>query len=92
MLLYVVTYDTPCQKRRTKMANVLSAYGKRVQYSVFECVLSAQQLRELRLRLEQIVKRSEDSVRIYPLSGHTLGQIEIWGGVPLTQRPGSIVV
>jgi CRISPR-associated protein Cas2 len=92
MLLYVVTYDTPCQKRRTKMANVLSAYGKRVQYSVFECVLSAQQLRELRLRLEQIVKRSEDSVRIYPLSGHTLGQIETWGGVSLTQRPGSIVV
>jgi CRISPR-associated protein Cas2 len=92
MLLYVVVYDIPCQKRRTKLSNVLSAYGKRVQYSVFECVLTLQQLRELRVRLERVVKRSEDSVRIYPLSGHTVGQIEIWGGVPLTERPGSVVV
>ncbi|MBW4418958.1 MAG: CRISPR-associated endonuclease Cas2 [Myxacorys californica WJT36-NPBG1] len=92
MLLYVVAYDIPCQKRRTKAANVLSAYGQRVQYSVFECVLSLQQFRELRVRLQQVVKLPEDSVRMYPLSGHTLGQVEIWGGVPLTKRQGSIVV
>lgn len=92
MLLYVVAYDIPCQKRRTRVANVLSAYGQRVQYSVFECVLSWQQFRELRVRLQQVVKLPEDSVRMYPLSGHTLGQVEVWGGLPLTKRQGSIVV
>jgi CRISPR-associated protein Cas2 len=92
MLLYVVAYDIPCQKRRTKASNVLSAYGQWVQYSVFECVLSPQQFRELRVRLRQVVKLPEDSVRMYPLSGHTLGQVEVWGGVPLTERQGSIVV
>lgn len=92
MLLYVVAYDIPCQKRRTKVANVLSAYGQRVQYSVFECVLSRQQFRELRVRLQQVVKLPEDSVRMYPLSGHTVEQVEVWGGVPLTERQGSIVV
>ncbi|MBD2054636.1 CRISPR-associated endonuclease Cas2 [Oculatella sp. FACHB-28] len=91
MLLYVVAYDISCQKRRTKVSNVLSAYGQRVQYSVFECVLQLQQFRELREQLEQIVK-PEDSVRMYPLSRHTVRQIEIWGGIPLTERQGSIVV
>ena len=92
MLLYVVAYDIPCQKRRTRVANVLSAYGQRVQFSVFECVLSRQQFCELRGRLQRVVKLPEDSVRMYPLSGHTLGQVEVWGGVPLTKRQGSIVV
>jgi CRISPR-associated protein Cas2 len=91
-MLYVVTYDTPCPKRRTKLANLLSAYGQRVQYSVFECRLKPQEFRELRDQLRKVVKLSEDSVRMYPLSGHTLGQVELLGGLPLTQRQGSIVV
>ncbi len=91
-MLYVVAYDTPCQKRRTKLANLLSAYGQRVQYSVFECRLKPQEFQGLRERLRKVVKSEEDSVRIYPLSGHTLGQVEILGGVPLTERQGSIVV
>lgn len=91
-MLYVVAYDTPCPKRRTKLANLLSAYGQRVQYSVFECRLKPQEFKGLRKQLRKVVKLAEDSVRIYPLSGHTLGQIEILGGVPLTERQGSIVV
>ena len=91
MLLYVVAYDIPCPNRRTKVANVLLSYGRRVQFSVFECVLRSQQFKGLRSRLNQLVK-PEDSLRIYPLSGHTVGQVVVWGGVPLTERPGSIVV
>lgn len=92
MLLYVVAYDIPCQKRRTKVSNVLRAYGRRVQYSVFECVLSPLEFRELKGRLKRVVKLPDDSVRMYPMSGHTAGQVEVWGGLPLTQRQGSIVV
>ena len=92
MLLYIVAYDISCQKRRTKVANVLSAYGQRVQYSVFECVLSLLEFRELKERLGRVVKLPEDSVRMYPMSGHTVRQVEVLGGLPLTQRQGSIVV
>jgi len=92
MLLYVVAYDISCQKRRTKVANVLRAYGQRVQYSVFECVLSPLEFRELKGRLKQVIKLPEDSLRMYPMSGHTVRQVEVWGGLPLTQRQGSIVV
>jgi CRISPR-associated protein Cas2 len=92
MLLYVVTYDIPCDKRRKKVSDLLEGYGRRVQYSVFECVLTAAQYNELQKRLRPRVKPEEDSVRFYPLSGHTLAQVEVWGGVPVVQPPGSTII
>jgi CRISPR-associated protein Cas2 len=92
MLLYIVTYDIPCNKRRKQVSDLLEGYGRRVQYSVFECVLASDQYHELRRRLKKRVKLEQDSVRFYPLSRHTLAQVEVWGGAPLTQMPGSVIV
>ncbi len=92
MLFYIVAYDIPCDKRRKKVSDLLEGYGKRVQYSVFECILTDSKYRELCQRLRKQVKLSEDSVRFYPLSRHTLNQIETWGGEPVTTLPGSIVI
>ncbi len=92
MLLYVVTYDIPCDKRRRKVANLLEGYGRRVQYSVFECVLTAVKYEELSRRLHKRIKLSEDSVRFYPLSRHTLDQVKVLGGAPITTFPGSTIV
>lgn len=91
-LFYVITYDIPSDKRRKKVSDLLEGYGRRVQYSVFECLLESQKFSELKQRLKKRVKISEDSIRFYPLSGHTLGQVEVWGGVPITQMPGSVIV
>lgn len=91
MLLYLVTYDIPCNKRRLKVAHLLEGYGRRVQFSVFECVLPALKYRELRERLQRHIK-PEDSIRFYPLSAHTLGQVEVWGGAPVLKPPGSTIV
>ncbi|HIK21801.1 MAG TPA: CRISPR-associated endonuclease Cas2 [Synechococcus sp. M44_DOE_062] len=92
MFLYIVAYDTPCNKRRKKIADLLEAYGKRVQYSVFECVLDRGKFEELKLRLRKRINPSEDSIRFYPLTGHALSQVEIWGGPPLTLPPSSVIV
>jgi CRISPR-associated protein Cas2 len=91
MLLYLVTYDIVCNKRRQKVSDLLCGYGRRVQYSVFECVLSGSKYQELRDRLRRHIK-DEDSIRFYPLSGHTLGQIEVWGGPPVLAPPGSVII
>lgn len=40
MLLYLITYDISCNKRRQKISDLLEGYGSRVQHSVFECVLN----------------------------------------------------
>lgn len=92
MLLYIVTYDIPSDQRRKKVSDLLEGYGRRVQYSVFECVLPPQKYEELQQRLWPRLKPEEDSVRFYPLSAHTLGQVVLWGGVPLTEVPGSTIV
>ncbi|MGP1372035.1 MAG: CRISPR-associated endonuclease Cas2, partial [Almyronema sp.] len=39
-MLVLVVYDIPDDKRRTKLATFLEGYGRRVQYSVFECFMS----------------------------------------------------
>jgi CRISPR-associated protein Cas2 len=92
MLFYIVVYDIPCDKRRKKVADLLEGYGKRVQYSVFECILTKSKFDELRQRLKKRIKNGEDSVRFYPLSSHTLAQVEVWGEPPVTQPPSSIVI
>jgi len=91
-MLYVVIYDISVDKRRKKVADLLEGYGQRVQFSAFECVLSESKFEELRSRLAKVVKMEEDSVRFYPISKHTLGQVVVWGEPPLTQKSGSVVV
>jgi CRISPR-associated protein Cas2 len=92
MLLYLITYDISCNKRRKKVSDLLEGYGQRVQLSVFECVLTVEKYHELRQRLIQRLKETEDSVRFYPLSRHTLNQVEVIGGTPVLSPPGSIVI
>jgi CRISPR-associated protein Cas2 len=92
MLLYVIVYDITCDKRRKKVSDLLEGYGQRVQYSVFECILSQTKYSELQKRLRKQIKSSEDSVRFYPLSKHTFNQIETWGEPPVTELPGSTII
>ncbi|QUS62535.1 CRISPR-associated endonuclease Cas2 (plasmid) [Synechocystis sp. PCC 7339] len=92
MLFYVITYDIPDDRRRKKVADLLEGYGQRVQYSVFECTLSKSKLQELQNRLRKIYQSEEDSLRFYPLSRHTLTQVDVWGEPPLTEAPGSVIV
>jgi CRISPR-associated protein Cas2 len=91
-MLYVVIYDIVDDKRRRRVFNLLEGYGLRVQFSAFECVLSDAKFVELQGRLRKVVKMDEDSVRFYPISRHTLGQVVIWGEPPLTQASGSTIV
>ena len=45
--MYVISYDIVSDKLRNKVAKILLDYGKRVQYSVFECYISQKQFEEL---------------------------------------------
>ena len=67
-MLVLVVYDIPDNKRRTKLANFLEGYGRRVQYSVFECFLNLPQMRELHEKVLTKVNPEEDNVRFYWIS------------------------
>lgn len=92
MLLYIIAYDIPCNKRRKKVSDLLEGYGTRVQYSVFECVLSNTKYCELKTRILKRVNIKEDHLRFYPLSKHTLESIEVLGGPPVINKMSSTII
>jgi len=80
---YIVAYDIPSDKRRTKVHRLLSGYGAWTQFSLFECHLSEKQYLELRFRLAQHLKEAEDRVRFYVLCQKCHGRSEtLTGGLP----------
>ena len=84
--LYIVAYDIPSDKRRTKVHKVLSGFGQWTQYSLFELFLSDKELVLLQNKLEKLLDAEKDSVRFYPLCAACLKQVETVGS-PLPQEP-----
>ena len=76
---YLVSYDIPDNKRRTRLAKLLEDFGDRVQYSVFECILDADLLGKMMARINKTVLEEEDSVRIYALCASCEKSIKIIG-------------
>jgi CRISPR-associated protein Cas2 len=77
---YVIAYDIPDDKRRTKVHKILLGYGKWTQYSLFECFLTRKQLVLLRSKLNEHLVAKEDSVRFYPLCANCVSKVETVGG------------
>ena len=78
-MLIVVSYDIVDDKKRNQLAKKLLNFGKRVQYSVFECDLNKQQIEQMKKQTLKFVNPDEDSLRIYKLCEHCIGQIESFG-------------
>ena len=60
-MLVLITYDVATQnaagaRRLRNVAKACVAHGQRVQNSVFECLLSEAQFRELQHHLEQLME------------------------------------
>ena len=77
--LYVVAYDIPSDRRRTKVHKALCGFGEWTQYSLFECHLTDKQLVALRGKLDKLLKPEEDSVRFYHICAACLGKTETVG-------------
>jgi len=84
-MFYVVSYDISDDKRRNRVGNVLLDFGKRVQYSVFECILDDQLLKKMSQKLCQIISE-DDSVRIYTLCAKCEKIVKIIGSGQVTKE------
>lgn len=82
----VISYDISNDKRRLKVMQALEDYGRRVQYSVFECRLRPKELERLKRRLRPLVEEEDgDSVRFYFLCIDDILRTEILGFGTITK-------
>lgn len=61
----VIAYDTPSAKRRRRIVKALEQYGKRINYSVYECMLTPSQEMTLLFELKSLVIKGKDQVAVY---------------------------
>jgi CRISPR-associated protein Cas2 len=77
---FVISYDISDDKRRTKIHKALTSYGQWMQYSLFECELTAAEYAKLRNRLDKLIEPEQDSVRFYSLCECCQRKVERIGG------------
>lgn len=78
----LIIYDITDNKRRVKFAKLLEGYGKRVQKSEFEAMLTSKKYDKLVKEIPSYIdsRKGEDSVRIYRITGK--GKVTAWGENP----------
>jgi CRISPR-associated protein Cas2 len=91
-MLVVIVYDIPNDQRRTKLATFLEGYGRRVQYSVFECFLDLAEMRKLHQKVLRRVQPEEDNVRFYWISQDAMTRVLTIGSDPPEKPPNAYIV
>lgn len=74
---YLVCYDIRDVKRLTRVFRFLKQNGVHIQYSVFYCRLTWEELIRLKGRLKELINEKSDDIRIYPLPSDL--KVEIMG-------------
>jgi CRISPR-associated protein Cas2 len=88
----LVVYDISDDRRRTKLHNALLDFGTPVQYSVFECWLTAEQIPKMRSRVRKVIRPRKDHVRYYHLCAACAGRVTTTQAGELTRVEDAVVV
>ena len=83
-MFILITYDVNITsphgaKRLRNVARACLDYGKRVQNSVFECILTEAQYVMLKNKIGSIIDSEQDSVRFYILGKNWKRKVETIG-------------
>jgi len=81
-MLYLIAYDIPNDRRRTRLHNTLCGFGTWTQFSLFECFLDDKQLILLQNKIEKLINPKEDNIRIYHICHTCQGKTETIGSTP----------
>lgn len=92
--VFIVSYDIADDKRLHKVQKAVVDFGRRLQYSVYECCLSRMQLARLQSILADLIDHDEDQVLFVdlgPEDGEAIERIESLGR-PYTRKEHRAVV
>ena len=91
-MLHLVTYDIVNNRRRTRIAKCLKDFGSRVQFSVFECIMNSKIYGRMVSRVNTIIEKDTDSVRIYRLCSTCKKSIKIIGQGEVTADADHVIL
>ena len=89
---YVLAYDIPDDRRRTKIAKLCESVAERVQGNVFEGYLSPQEVKSLLNWVARVLETEEDNLRFYLLCAGCRQKVTSLGRGQVTQPPDVIIV
>lgn len=73
---YLVIYDIAHPRRLHRVASLLEGFGQRIQKSVFECELEADELRRLQAKMLRCIRTDEDAVQYLRLCARDVKQVQ----------------
>lgn len=85
-MLFLVAYDICAPTRLRKVAKICEEYGVRVEKSVFECDLSAENFDRFWHELAEVIDDEEDALVAYRICKSCVQQVESLGVVPRPTR------
>ncbi|MCB5228884.1 MAG: CRISPR-associated endonuclease Cas2 [Candidatus Cloacimonetes bacterium] len=88
----VVVYDLSNDRRRTKLHKLLKNFGSPVQYSVFECLLTNEEIIEMKGRVKRLIRPKADHVRYYRLCKTCKSKTEVVGRVEILVEKDVLIV
>ena len=95
-MMVLVTYDVSTataegRRRLTRVAKACLDFGQRVQNSVFECQVDPERWATLRLRLLDLYKADEDSLRCYFLGANWRRRVQHHGTKAAVELDGPLI-
>jgi CRISPR-associated protein Cas2 len=95
-MMVLITYDVNTEseggkKRLRKVAKACTNYGQRVQNSVFECLIDAARMRQLKAELEKLIDVEKDSLRFYYLGDEWRRKVEHIGAKAALDLEGTLM-
>lgn len=89
---FLIAYDIADPVRLRRVCKTMTAYGDRLQYSVFICDLSGAELVHARAEVEQLMVMTEDSVVIADLGDHDEAKFRFIGKRRPLPRKGPRII
>lgn len=78
-MFYIICYDSPSNKRRTKLHKMLKNYAVPVQKSVFETFLDGPTFDRMMGKIYGLMDAAVDSVRVYGLTRSAQRRMHVLG-------------
>jgi len=88
----LIAYDIAENRRRLKVSKVLESCTNRVQESVFEGYLTHAELGKLLKKVEKILEKQEDSLRVYFICEECRKKVILIGRGEITHPPELIIL